>query len=499
MELQFQISKHRCLKPIKAQPQGQEQTQELRLPDAMPDIGRVLAAWGQTVLRGKQWQADEAQLNCGVMAWVLYAPEDGSAPRCVECWIPMTIRWEHPEGAGDGSLLLTNLLHCVDARAVSGRKMIVRATVNALAQMYMPYEVTTYAPESVPEDVCLLQRTYPVCLARECGEKAFTMDEELTFPATAPTPKKIIRYTLSPAVEDQKVLGDKAVFRGNVQLHVLYRCADGTLAGWDFSVPFSQYAELTDAYGHEAQIRVVPAVTAVELEMGEQGRLRLKAGLSGQYVLYDTLLVETVEDGYSPERTVDMCRESVELPSVLERKSQKLSVEQTLPCGSSRSVDVAFYPTAVHCVRSGEKLETELTGQFQMLYYDTQGALQANSSRWQEQLNTDLAENARMDISCEPVGDPQAIPGEASTALQGELLINAQTYGQDVLSTVSGLTVGEEKQKAPDRPSLILRRAGEQMLWDIAKAAGSTVEAIREANGLQGEPEENQILLIPVL
>ena len=55
-----------------------------------------------------------------------------------------------------------------------------------------------------------------------------------------------------------------------------------------------------------------------------------------------------------------------------------------------------------------------------------------------------------------------------------------------------------KRSKDPNRPSLILRRAGDQCLWDIAKAAGSTMEAIRKANGLSGEPAPEQMLLIPV-
>ena len=52
--------------------QDMEQTQELRISDGMPDIGRVLAAWGQALLWGKQWESDAVNLNTGVMAWVLY-------------------------------------------------------------------------------------------------------------------------------------------------------------------------------------------------------------------------------------------------------------------------------------------------------------------------------------------------------------------------------------------------------------------------------------------
>ena len=58
--------------------------------------------------------------------------------------------------------------------------------------------------------------------------------------------------------------------------------------------------------------------------------------------------------------------------------------------------------------------------------------------------------------------------------------------------------LGSPREKDPDRPSLILRRAGEQGLWDMAKAAGTTVDVIRRANGLTEEPAPGSMLLIPV-
>ena len=36
----------------------------------MPDIGHVLSAWGQTILRGKEWRADTVSFSGG--AAVLY-------------------------------------------------------------------------------------------------------------------------------------------------------------------------------------------------------------------------------------------------------------------------------------------------------------------------------------------------------------------------------------------------------------------------------------------
>jgi hypothetical protein len=57
----------------------------------------------------------------------------------------------------------------------------------------------------------------------------------------------------------------------------------------------------------------------------------------------------------------------------------------------------------------------------------------------------------------------------------------------------------ETTQPDPNRPSLILRRYAEDSIWELAKKTGSTVEAIQKLNGIQLEPEKDQMLLIPVL
>ena len=49
MELKFETTACRCLRQKVCEVQNQEQTQEIRLPDGLPDIGRVLCSWGQVM------------------------------------------------------------------------------------------------------------------------------------------------------------------------------------------------------------------------------------------------------------------------------------------------------------------------------------------------------------------------------------------------------------------------------------------------------------------
>ena len=65
---------------------------------------------------------------------------------------------------------------------------------------------------------------------------------------------------------------------------------------------------------------------------------------------------------------------------------------------------------------------------------------------------------------------------------------------------VTGIRAGELRDPDPERPSVIIRaKRREESLWDIAKVCGSTVSAIQRLNKLEREPEDNRLLLIPVI
>ena len=71
MELKFGKTTISCLDTVVQEVQNSEQTQEIKLTDGMPDIGHVLSAWGQTILRGKEWRADTVSFSALLIVPVL--------------------------------------------------------------------------------------------------------------------------------------------------------------------------------------------------------------------------------------------------------------------------------------------------------------------------------------------------------------------------------------------------------------------------------------------
>lgn len=498
MELQFNKTMLPCLRWLTREIKDQEQTQELRLPDGMPDIGRVLASWGQPVIRGKEWRSGSMSVSGGIMVWVLYSPEGGGLPQWLESWLPFQLKWDLPETDRDGTILVQPVLRGIDARSVSARKLMIRGAVSLLGEAAVATEMEIFTPTTLPEDVQVLKNTYPLMIPVEAGEKTFLIDEVMELPESAVPMDKPVRYEVMPTLVEKKVMADKVVFRGTANLHILYLGTDGLLHSWDFEMPFSQYAELDKEYGPEAEAEVTLAVTNMELETTQEEGSNWKTSLLGQYVIYDRPMVELVQDAYSPVRTVrpNICALSV--LSVLDKKLLPMQPEVTIPFDGVQLADWAFYPEHPKAYTEGEQIAVEQGGLFQILGYDNMGELTAAQKHWESADTVASSHDSKAMVSIRPAGKLSSAVTSQGVQLNTDLSTYLQTVSARGIPMVESLELGEVAEPDSSRPGLILRRAGEDSLWEIAKQTGSTVSAIREANDLQQEPDPGKMLLIPL-
>jgi hypothetical protein len=316
-------------------------------------------------------------------------------------------------------------------------------------------------------------------------------------PDTAPQPEEILTYRIQPQLTDKKVLGNKIVFRGNGNLHILYRSEEGQIHSKDFPLPFSQYAELSQEHGSDAVADILLAPTGVEVELDDEGQLHLKSAIVSQFLILDKQLIEVVEDVYSLGRAVEKEMAELKLPAVLERRSENFYGEQSIASDGGNVVDVSFLPDFPRQMYRDGNVELTFPGTFQVLYYGSDGSLRSGTARWDGSANLDADESVRIFAIPSPA-EIQTSGNGSQIQMRSEFPVEIITTAGQQIPMVSSARTGDLLPADPNRPTLILRRAGESRLWDIAKSAGSTVDAIRRANNLESEPAPQQMLLIPI-
>ncbi len=494
MELQWDKTLLPCLKSKVREVQNQEQTLEVRLGDEMPDIGRIICGWGQSVLRSKEWRGDGMSISGGIMAWVLYAPEDGSGPRFVEAWLPFQMRWNFPQSQRDGTIRADVKVCSVDARVLSARKLMVRAAVSAMGEALEPATAEVYQP-SQQQDIQLLVRTYPVSIPAEAGEKSFLVDEDVEL--TGRKPEKIISYHVEPRMTEQKVVGGKAVFRGDCMVHMVYFGDDERIYSADAAVPFAQYSDLDRDYDKEAGVTATMAVSSLEPEWLD-GVLRLKCGLVVQYVILDNRLVTLAQDAYSIKNQLEADYQTLELPVLLDRRKEQQTVSQSAASECTDIVDASCFWEQPILRRNALSLDAEMPGNVQVLCRDENGQYSCVNVRCSHQWTVPSAEDSVVNISVCCADTPQVSADGTSLHVEIPVDMETLTTARQSMTMISGIEVGAQTEPDPNRPSMILRRTDGKDLWSMAKHYGSTIEAIQKANGMEEAPAPGQLILIPV-
>jgi hypothetical protein len=262
-------------------------------------------------------------------------------------------------------------------------------------------------------------------------------------------------------------------------------------------VAFSQYAELDGSYGHSAEGDVIPTVTALELEL-EDGGLRYKCSMTGQYIISEQQSAEIVTDAYIPGREIRLKKHPLSVPVVLDSWLETVDIRQEL----SGQADILLEAWTVGEIPRQRQMEDGIqvgfSGHLHALYQEADETFSSSVGRFEGELLLKTDPGCAVSVRRMPVPEPQVTLGADSMDARVQLPVQLTAYGKEAVEAVMSVELGEARESDPDRPSLILRRVGADGLWETAKCTGSTVDAIQKANGLREEPEPGKLLLIPV-
>lgn len=140
MELEFDRDVIHCWEIVADGTLCQEETLETIVPDACPDILRIVAVCGQAALNGKQAREGTAAVSGSVRAVLLYQPEEGGGLRRMEAALPFSVQLEAPGLTEQGQVQACVRLRGAEARALNPRKVLLRADLAVDVTALQPRE-----------------------------------------------------------------------------------------------------------------------------------------------------------------------------------------------------------------------------------------------------------------------------------------------------------------------------------------------------------------------
>lgn len=502
MELVFQNKTSAFLQRILHETRSQEQTAELIVPDSFPDAARIVSSCAEAILRGKECRQGSVTVSGAIRAGVLYMPDDESAPRALNAYVPFSLRIDHPAATEQMQSLLDLRVRSVDARMIHSRKVLLRVNLGCELTGFEQTSETFYALSEAPAGLQVKKQTYPLLLPSETAERSFAVSEELELPAGKAEIETLCWYTTQPLVTERKLIGNKAVFKGLLLVKALYQAADGSLNVFSQELPFSQYCELAQDYEEDALV-LLPAVTGAELERmpdGQGKKLQLTVNLLMQALVQAVRPVELCEDAYTTRGTFEPEWKQYELPCRLDRQELHETLRGSFSAPVRAVIDSTLYPDYPEQSRTPAGVQVKAPCTVNIVYLDNDGALQGLMGRAQAESEIALSENGVCMARVSAGRDGFASPGSGGADIRYDVLFELESSAEQKLQSLCGGKLEPSARREGRRPAVVIRHAGRaQSVWELAKRYGTTEQAIRQVNQLPGEQVEcGELLLIPI-
>ncbi len=478
---------------------SQEETLESIVPDACPDISRIVSAVGKVFLKDKELGEGSLRLSGTARVTVLYIPEGEEAPRSLEVSIPFQCVRDDPQFHAGCPVQATVQAASADARTINPRKMLVRVNLAVWAAAYQQERRELSCDVNCGEGAGMekLLTTRKCSVIPDVAEKVFTFSDVLRPPASKPEMEELLLYRAELGTMDAKFIGKKLVLKGDIQLVTLYRGGE-ELIPVRFELPYSQILDL-GTVPDEAEPDVAVTLKSVDCRLRD-GELEVTMEALAQAALWVQQPVTLISDAYCLKQPIDVERSPERLCTMVERSSRREVARKLCESGipAKQVLDCAVTVTSMASAPVEGGMEFTAQAAASILYLSEDDALCGVDVELPVSCRAELPAGCTCSCICRPIGEAAAVPVTGGVEVRFETEFAWTTLREEQVSCVSELKPSAARETGV-RPSVVIRRVERgEALWDIAKACGSTVEDICGANGLaSGEAAEGVLLLIP--
>lgn len=485
-----------------------EETAEIIVPDAMPDIIEMVGTEGIVTVRSKEVENGRICISGMVSTDIIYRPENEEMLYRLEAGIPFTAALDAAEVTPDSRLCATVHIGSLDSRMINSRKALVKADVVIEVSAYEPAEFTWSVDldDDLGTGVELLRDKTEVSFVTQMKEKTFVLTDEFQLPAGKPSIEEVLKTGLKIITDDVKSVGNKLIFKGEIKIDNLYRSAEADeLQSVGYTAPFSQIVEM-DSVANDADYEVKLMLTNCYIDSGshmENTAVAVEMHMTAQAICREKFELPFISDVYSAK--YDLTEEREELCAEVERPVYYIPAEmrETVEVDGTvhRILDSSFSPGKVFVSQEDGSLSLKMTVNASAMYITDEGRICGVNRRFEVKATGEFTPDMKYGVSAKILGDAEVTPLRDSIEFWIPVRFDIRPSSNFKGLAVTEISWDEDNERDMSAlPSIVVHHvAKNETLWTMAKKYCSSKELIMEVNNMEEgmELEVGKLFIIP--
>nr|WP_276576499.1 SPOCS domain-containing protein [Caldicoprobacter algeriensis] len=307
------------------------------VPEAKPDIARVLDVDGTVVVNSKEVVQDRVMVEGVVRCTVLYVGQsDSQLIESLETEIGFTHYLDMPGAKPNMLSTLKCQVEHVEYEVINSRKLNIKTVVNLQGRVNDAIQLEVIQNFKDMPNVQMLKDKIVVSRSQGQGSSQAIVREDLELEEGMPSIQKILKKNASVKVNDRKVMDNRVVIEGDIKIQLLYVCDEPNepLQHVSYDMPFSHSVDIVGAYqGLECAADVWVQELFVEPREdinGEMRVLNVEAVIAAEARVFETETKELLIDAYCPGLSIQPKKRKIKLTQVVGEAQDQVVVKDSM-------------------------------------------------------------------------------------------------------------------------------------------------------------------------
>ncbi|MBQ2676703.1 MAG: DUF3794 domain-containing protein [Clostridia bacterium] len=479
---------------------------EFTLPDYCPDIERILKCSVTAKISSTSAMGSSITVDGTAFVNVLYCSDKGEL-RGYEVPIGFSKSVDAKGDCEKAFIKVTAKPDYINCRAVNERKLDVHGAVSVCIKATKSKDADVVT-DTLGDNVYTRKSNTHISEMIGCANKQVVINEEIELGQSNGSIMNMIRYDAKSVFEECKMITNKAIIKGVLNISVLYCSDEKRYEKLQTSIPINQILEL-EGCSDESDAVVQMDVCSCELKPytntdGDCRSIMATVKINISVCAYDQNGVDIVTDAYSTVCELDFERQD----AVLERKVCDITTDYTaknnlqLPGDSVADIidiwcttqNVSDYFENDEIIITGDVLYSMITinTDNECMYYERVAPFEYRQRVGDEK-------NIDCDVEIKITGCSYNIISSDSVDVRCEMSIMGKAVQRFKKGVIANIIPDESRMKSVKMPALVVYYADRgDSVWDIAMKYNTSVEMIMEQNSLTADVlQSDKMLLIP--
>lgn len=475
------------------------------VPDINPDVKKVLDVDGYVTLSEKSIKGSKVYIRGTVFMTVLYAP-DGEVMSKVKS-ISASKEFDYTADTGlsdpDGVLSVELDAESFNHSLINSRKINLRCVIDAGFKITAFSELEFASSSEESTNLCTMTKSYMLCSTALNAEDRISVTTQYEIPSDCPSIGELLKTTVIPESTEFILDENKAVAKGQLKICNLYTSLDdGSVRHTEQVLPFSETLSAEGAEEDmEGEIDYSLCDVGCEIREDSDGEPRIigiDVSLGVQIRGHKIYNIPIICDAYLLDGDANVSADTHDLEVLVDNTTAQLTHKETLAipegmpeisgvCNASSTASVEKIT-----VENGEiSLQGKLN--FNILYKsEDEDYPLCSFSKTSDFVHTlpSPEKNLPLIFDAKVFAEHTSYTMNSGDSIELRVVLGLciRSFAEKTVTAVTDISPAENDESGKRTPSIVIYfvRPGDT-LWGIAKKYRTTVEKLKEFNGLTSD------------